>query len=46
MTRFAINYEEPTQRKPPPNGWDVLRVFLWTLLLACAGLWCWTVLAA
>jgi hypothetical protein len=46
MTRFSIQYEEPTPGRPPPNAWTVLRVFVWTLLLACMGLWCWTFLAA
>jgi len=46
MTRFSIHYEEPAPRKPPPSGWLVFRVFLWTLLIACAGFWCWSALAA
>ena len=46
MSRFSIHYEEPGQGKGPPNAWTVIRVFLWTLLLACLGLWCWTMLAA
>lgn len=46
MTRFSINYEEPSPGKPPPSPWVVLRVFMWTLLLACVCLWAWTMLAA
>jgi hypothetical protein len=46
MTRFSINYQETAPRKPPPSAWVVFRVFLWTLLLACACLWAWAMLAA
>ncbi|MBT9470486.1 MAG: hypothetical protein V4514_06900 [Pseudomonadota bacterium] len=46
MTRFSIPYEDPEPRKPPPSGWAIVRVFIWTLLLACVGLWCWAMLAA
>jgi hypothetical protein len=46
MSRFSIQYEEPAPRKPPTSGWVFVRVFLWTLLLACAALWCWSSLAA
>ena len=44
MTRFSIQYEEPSPRKPPPSGWMLLRVFMWTLLIACLGLWSWAML--
>jgi hypothetical protein len=46
MSRFSIQYEEPAPPKPQISGWVFVRVFLWTLLLACAGLWCWSTLAA
>ncbi|WP_156378370.1 MULTISPECIES: hypothetical protein [unclassified Phenylobacterium] len=45
MTRFSIQYEEPSPRKPAPNGWVIVRVFIWTLLFACFGLWSWAMLA-
>jgi len=46
MSRFSIHYEEPAEGKRAPNRWTVLRVFVWTLLLASIGLWCWAMLAA
>ena len=46
MSRFSIHYEEPAPGKRPLNGWTVVRVFVWTLLFACMGLWAWTILAA
>ena len=45
MTRFSIQSEEPAPRKPPTSGWVILRVFMWTLLFACLGLWSWAMLA-
>lgn len=46
MSRFSIQIRDPAPRKPPINGWVAVRVFIWTLLLAGAVLWCWSMLAA
>jgi len=46
MSRFSIQIRDPAPRKPPINGWVAVRVFIWTLLLAGAALWCWSMLAA
>lgn len=46
MSRFSIPYKEPPPGKPPPSPWLYVRVFMWTLLIACIGMWCWAMLAA
>ena len=38
MTRFNLQFEDEV-RAPPARSWTVLRVFLWTLLLASMALW-------